>query len=74
MCIDLNFTKNLLKNMIRNLEVAQEAYKRKDIPFNVLENEMVECYKGFELLQQHMKAVQTKEGTLDWDALVHSVT
>lgn len=75
MCIDKDFTKSLLKNMIRTLEVAHETYASNA---KVCLNECEEFFLSYELLVQHMKGIyitgdEGRDPARDYDALVHSV-
>ena len=80
MCIDKDFTIALLKNMIRNLEVAHDLY---DSNVEICHNQCEEFFLSYELLVQHMKGVYTKvmnkDGKVvrkqrrDWDALIMSI-
>ena len=80
MCIDRELTICLLKNMIRNLEVAHDCYVNSP---ETCHNQCEEFFLSYELLVQHMKGVYTRtvdeKGNVvrkqkrDYSALIHSV-
>ena len=72
MCIDVEFVKGLLKHMSEKLENAK-LLVGEDKSVLVIEQQLSEAMKTFELLQEHMKGVYNDGKDINWDALVHSV-
>jgi len=72
MCIDVEFVKGLLKHMIDKLDDAKLTVAEGE-SLMIIEQQLGEAVKTYELLREHMKGAYTSEGEVDWDALVHSL-
>jgi len=72
LCIDTDYVKALLKNLIRCISVAEDAVEDKNEKLYMLvQEEFKACYTALEC---HMEGIRMEDGTFDEDALSHSLS